>query len=211
MKMGNRLMQLNAGGDFPDIKKCAYIRLPSFLCLNVHIQGEIKNDCGFARDNVKLYFDGKKGRLKSTWTQKKTVLPENHRINRWKKKKYIFAGHLHTIRFTGFIVSVYLLSLVPWETSDMFSGWWMSAVGTAENKINWEKKTSVDLGESEWKHQGWTTKLPLTLKSFQVTLITFRNKQDPIKFKRINQEMPIYLKNLNSERLSNTGKHTVVI
>lgn len=59
--------------DFPreDIKKCVgNIRLASFLCLNVPLSNgkeKIKNDCGFARDNVEMYCDVEKKGSNGCW------------------------------------------------------------------------------------------------------------------------------------------------
>lgn len=61
--MGNRLMQLNTGEGFSTRKSAKTKCVEPFDCHHfcvsmLHLRmGEIKNDCGFARDNVKLYFD----------------------------------------------------------------------------------------------------------------------------------------------------------
>jgi hypothetical protein len=94
---------------------------------------EDKNDCGFARDNVKLYFDKTEEWKRNDFVRRMFTCPPPQLpfIER------LFLKHLRTVRLSGLLFRLYLWSLVSGETSEMlFSGQWMFVVGEEETKIN---------------------------------------------------------------------------
>lgn len=145
--MKNKLTQLNVG--------FTYKNVPSFNCDHFDFRG-YRNDYGFARDNVKLCFDIAKGESKEEKKDRRGVFllrktffshfsrlhPTDSPVGEEKKngKTRNFCEAPNPL--LRFIVSGYLLSLVPWETCECFR-----IVDVCRGKRSREIYGEVDLEE----------------------------------------------------------------